>query len=40
VKRFLKENPEIATRVEQEVRQAVALPVNGTPSEQQAAAEG
>lgn len=39
VKRFLKENPEIATRIEQEVRQAVALPVNGTPSEQQAAAE-
>lgn len=39
VKRFLKENPEIATRIEQEVRQAVALPVNGTPSEQQAEAE-
>ncbi len=39
VKRFLKENPEIATRIEQEVQQAVALPVNGTPSEQQATEE-
>ncbi len=35
VKRYLRENPESATRIEQQVRQAVGLPVNGTPSEEQ-----
>ena len=40
VKRYMRENPETAGRIELEVRQAVGLPGNGTPADDRESSEG